>query len=188
MFKQLECFHNFPDTVLCVTKAEVFDSMTNKVIAIAPRNSINKISDLDPIKLAFHLGEVGPSFLLKREALPNGFYNNQIPNVSDFVLWVEIIMKGPVKMVDEVLVRYRRHDNNLSSNFEKVNFEHLLGLLYLDSRYPELKDIVQNKKYKIFKNLIMSQQLYMRRFLKNYSLKQLFYEMVRRLIKRLNIS
>lgn len=173
--KQIELFQAKPEMVLCYTMGEVFDSETNEVLLIAPRNKNNEaIIKSNPIDAAFSLGEVGCSFLIKKEAIPDHLFLEKIPFTSDMIFWVEVMTKGTIGYLEEVFVRYRRHPNNYSRNLDLVLMEHYFSLELIGKMYPGLKPASVKKKNELLGNLLSKGNTELKRnLLRKYSHKDL---------------
>jgi glycosyltransferase involved in cell wall biosynthesis len=89
------------------------------------------------------------SFLYKSEIIPENGFDTRLKYLNDFVFSVDILMKGNLGFIDEVLGTYRIHGNNITSSEEakKMGFEDaLIAFSIILSRYPELYKLVKQRK------------------------------------------
>jgi glycosyltransferase involved in cell wall biosynthesis len=139
--KQVEVMESNPDVAMCYHNVEVFDSQTNKALFFF--NDYNR--GLYPYqgKITEKLLErrcfIGAtSLFLKKSVIPDG-YDNRIKYESDYQIMIDASTKGKAVYINEVLARYRRHDNN---NTTKTKFYYKDGLITYDimeKKYPKYK-------------------------------------------------
>jgi len=146
--KQIELFKKNPDAVFCYTKTEVFESETGRTICIFPQ--FKKIEDYsvydDILEFTYAIGWSVPSFMFLKKAIPAHGFESSIPNVSDWLFWIETIRNGKVIYIDEVLAKYRRHNNNVSKDLFMIFTEHLLTLNLLEKKFNDLSLCVNKKR------------------------------------------
>jgi len=146
--KQIELFKKNPDAVFCYTKTEVFESETGRTICIFPQ--FKKIEDYsvydDILEFTYAIGWSVPSFMFLKKAIPTHGFESSIPNVSDWLFWIETIRNGKVIYIDEVLAKYRRHKNNASKDLFMIFTEHLLTLNLLEKKFNDLSLCVNKKR------------------------------------------
>lgn len=156
--KQIECMHNNMDAVLCYTRVEAFNSQDGAMLYIAPFKDFDPNNQDDTISFSYALGATGPSFVIRRSAIPTNGFEPLITNVSDWLFWIEVLTKGRAVFIDEVLAKYRRHENNISLREEVILTEHILTLYLVRNRYPYLAKYADDKlseilaRYVSFKN------------------------------------
>jgi len=141
---QMDWFRNNPDAALCFTKSEVFENSTGRVIATKP--DLPLPSQDDVIEYAFAITACGPSFLIARWALPQNGFDKRLSFVSDWLFWIDVLKKGKAGCLEEVLVKYRRHTQNTSNNFELIFAEHIMTLCIIENKYPDLVASVGQKR------------------------------------------
>jgi glycosyltransferase involved in cell wall biosynthesis len=114
--KQVEVLKNNPEIGVCGTWFTFFGSKQNKVIRHG--------EDHDHIKISFlHSCGIGnPTVMLKKEAL-NGFeFDNDYVPVEDYDLWSRLLPKTKFHNIQESLLNYRQHNNNISkTKIDNVN-------------------------------------------------------------------
>jgi len=134
--KQVAYMEQNPKVVLCYTHVDVFDNTSGKTLWIAPHKKIKKTVRRDLLDITMKLGANGTSFMVRSSAIPVEGFDQNIPTVSDWLFWVDVLSKGEVGCVNEVLSRYRRHDSNLSSDSNLICSEHLITLKYILKKHP----------------------------------------------------
>ena len=86
----------------------------------------------------------GSSTMLRRNKAPNNGFDERLPIASDWMYWVDSLGNGgEIRYIDEVLGRYRRHDNNVTAqkNYD-ANIDHLNSCNIMLTKYPYLKNII----------------------------------------------
>lgn len=103
---------------------QVFDSSTNKTLHLF--NNIHKAKNgtvIEVIKDGTFFS--GSSVMFRASHTPVNGYDKRIPRASDWLFCVDILLNGgEIHYIDEVLGRYRRHENNVTSikgNKEFIN-------------------------------------------------------------------
>lgn len=153
--KQIKWFEKNPDGVLCYTHAEVFKSETNKIISNIPVFTIDELNKFDTISKAYHLGSSGSSFLIKKNAIPDEGFNRMLPMVSDWLFYIQIMHKNKIGGIDEILMKYRRHDSNTSNNLSLIFNEHYITLQIVKNLYPDLRESVREWETTTLKRLCL---------------------------------
>ncbi|MGF1730484.1 glycosyltransferase [Photobacterium kasasachensis] len=105
--RQVKELENNKDTYLCYSNMQWFNSDTDKKIINHFNMLFNPSTSIDKI-----IGEAiipTPTLCIRREALENIKYNNQLKYVNDYLLTVELALLGGVLYIPEILVRYRKH-------------------------------------------------------------------------------
>jgi hypothetical protein len=88
-----------------------------------------------------------PSTIMARsDACPAHGYDERMKHLSEVVFFAEVFRTGLLLAFNDVLVRYRRHANNVTSSpaalDQMVEYE-LMAYAILESRYPELHRITR---------------------------------------------
>jgi len=142
--KQVKLLHQRPDAVGCCHDAEVFVSPSGKVLGV--------FSELYNGKKGFREGDVGlwfdanysmlPSTVMIRSLeIPGHGFDERLKYLNDWLFDVEVFRKGKCVVINEVLGKYRRHENNVTGSAHAIKIgieEKMIALAVLDSRYPEL--------------------------------------------------
>lgn len=119
-----------PDIGMVCSDAYVFDDRTGITIGRFWRNK--KVSHfwVDPEKEVRHPVEnlivhgcwIAPqSCMIRRSVLDTvGIFDDLIPTCEDWDLFFRIVQRFPIEIIDEPLLKLRRHDSNLTNNLEEM--------------------------------------------------------------------
>lgn len=154
LIKQIDWFNNNPDAVLCYTKTAIFLEEPQNVLAYQPINSLSELKQMDVFEIIYKLGAAESSIIIKSNAVPKNGFEKNIPNVSDWLFYVEVINKRNFGGIDEVLTMYRRHKNNISNDLTTIYSEHMLTLKIAEKKFPEEIEIINKWKIKTLINLV----------------------------------
>lgn len=114
---QVDFMEKNPDYALCFGKMKIIDENSNYV----------KDFKFKRIKSGFMFYKLfskqfiitAPTVMLKRNILESvGGYSSEF-NIEDFPLWLKLSLDYPFGYLDEILVSYRIHGANMSSNIAK---------------------------------------------------------------------
>ena len=126
-----------PDVAMCSTSGEVFLDSTGEVLRISPSlGQLNSAQGL--LSRTVALGEVGCSLLIARWAMPPRGFDPRCPSVSDWLFWVETISSGKHIHLNDIFIRYRRHERSASANALIIYAERLIALDIMGQKFPEL--------------------------------------------------
>jgi glycosyltransferase involved in cell wall biosynthesis len=142
--KQVDLLDTRSDAVGCCHDAEVFNSSDGKIFGL--------FSMLMNKKFGFREGGVELWFdtsyfmlpstvMIRSEAVSVYGFDERLKYLNDWLFDVEVFRQGKCIPLNEVLGRYRRHDNNVTGSVDarKIGIEEgIIALSILDSRYPEL--------------------------------------------------
>lgn len=143
LHKQIEWFANNPDAAICHTKTEEFESSTGAILSFTPERATPRNS---PAGLGEFLRKppvyVGSSFLIPRWAVPAAGFDERVKWVSDWLFLLDVLSKGRMGYIDEVLTRYRRHGDNVTSKINAMFLDVMRACDIAEEKYPDhIKDI-----------------------------------------------
>jgi glycosyltransferase involved in cell wall biosynthesis len=173
------CFTENIDVV--IGKLEKIDFKSGNKLGENSILSDNMIEDYFTGKIAFYV--CGPlwkrSFLEKQEEL----FDETISNLDDWDFNLRMLYQNPIIVyIDEPLIQYRIHENSLSNEINKLNFEEIKS--EFQAREKHLKLIVKNKQAnpRILQNFIEDRNAFFFReaMVQNHDRKKYFF------IKRLS--
>jgi len=146
--KQVAFLETNLDTILCGTWFSIIGSGD---VAKVPENQ-------DEIKVALLKGNciAHPSVMMRKqvlEELPIA-YDAEKESAEDFDLWVRLIALGKLHNLQEVLLKYRVHDAQVSQKREALQVQLSLQLRLQMFRY--LNYSFNNKEYDLLKKIIES--------------------------------
>lgn len=149
--KQVEFLENNPTFSICYHDLDVFDSKTNLTIKKFSQTDKPRVGGLATlIKYGGFNGAV--SNMVRRSSSPKNGFDIRIPVASDWLYYAECLWDGSkIGYVDELLGRYRRHDNNVTSALIKKPSlseiqEHLFSCEVILSRAPWLINEINIRK------------------------------------------
>jgi glycosyltransferase involved in cell wall biosynthesis len=128
----------------CCHDAEMFDSFSGREIGRfssvangAPLRTCGGEMWFDPTYRML------PSATMIRSSLcPPGGFDQRLTYTNDWLFDIEVFRHGPCIAINDALVRYRRHDDNLSTRGETsgVTYEEgLMAMAIVTARYPALQ-------------------------------------------------
>ncbi|KUY27460.1 glycosyltransferase [Elizabethkingia ursingii] len=84
------------------------------------------------------------STMLRTDKAPVYGFDERLPIASDWMYWVDSLANGgEIRYIDEVLGKYRRHANNVTSDKNyNAYIDHLNSCNILLTRHPELQKII----------------------------------------------
>ena len=109
--KQYAFMENNPNVIVCGTNIEFIGAQSG-----ITRNKIDNI-ELYRCKLLFYNpGPTHPSVIIRNETLRNNNiqYNEKLKYAQDYDLWTTIIHYGEIAILDDILLRYRVHDKQVT--------------------------------------------------------------------------
>lgn len=119
--KQVEFMENNPECSVCYHNLDVFDNSSNKTLYLM-NNKSNSFEGYLKEVVSKGVFNGACSTVVRRDKSPVHGYDERLPIVSDWLFTMETLANGgKIKYIDEVLGRYRRHDNNVSKNLTKLN-------------------------------------------------------------------
>ena len=161
--KQLEFMENHPDVIVCGTAVEFFGA--EEFI----HRRIIKDMESYRIRLLFsNPGPMHPTAFFNRALLDcyHIKYDESLEYAQDYGLWTVISRHGKVYILDDVLLRYRRHFRRVSSEFknkqvqcDKLTKERLLRKLLGDVTQKEV-DLHYKYGSGYFKGLAVNMEMY----------------------------
>jgi len=150
--KQVALLQQHPEAIGCYHDSEVFDSETNQ--------SLGKMSELYNGSSELKQGQLAdwlrpryyfvPSAIMARSAAcpPHGF-DTRLKHLSEGLFFIELFRNGTLLAISEVLVRYRRHAANVSTNQQARDLSaeyELMMYAIVDARYPELHTLTKRQR------------------------------------------
>lgn len=168
-------------------RVDVFDSETGKTLYETESSRRSVYSFFDIIENSGLPG--ANSVMARRGCIPETLYNSKFPSVSDWLMFIELSLRGEIIFIDRIYARYRKHPGGVSSKVDHLLDETLGTLSYIESRFCGHHSIIQScakgrKKYLLgalfrslfFKNKMLMDDLVIRFFKnKNYLISVVVY-------------
>ena len=140
LIKQVEFMENNPLCSISYHNLDVFESSTGQTIYYF--NKKQKFSG--NIKTLIQKGcfNGACSNMTRVSHNPKNGFNESLPVASDWLFWIETLDKGgTINYLNEVLGKYRRHENNVTKKSEIITqneIDHLNTCNILIAKYPSL--------------------------------------------------
>lgn len=149
--KQVEFLDKNPNIILCGTAINYIGTAEGNLFYPEKHNEIY-------IHLFCFLPAFAhPTVMGKREIFEKNNYNKNFEPAEDYELWTRIISQGEVANLNEILLKYRVHPNQVS-----VSKKHTQDVYSFKSRLPMVQALQLDSKYSeevIFKFLISKNSL-----------------------------
>ncbi|MCE7699603.1 MAG: glycosyltransferase, partial [Methanobacterium paludis] len=150
--KQVNYLNENPNLVACLHDMDVFDLVKGKSLG-----KFSEVLNFDKIGSKINVNQIfNPSLFLcpssamyRTEKIPINGFDNRLKYWSEFLFMVEVLMKGDIGFINEVLGSYRLHGDNATSSqdLKKIDFENsLMVYSIIISKYPELYSLVKKRR------------------------------------------
>lgn len=138
--KQVAYMEANPICTISYHNLEVFDSDTNENLYYFNKRNRSVNGD---IRTSIRYGTFNGacSSMVRADRAPQDGFNAKFPVASDWYYWIEALANGgTINYIDEVLGRYRRHPNNVTSSRSGIGqntLDHLNTCNLLIARFPQ---------------------------------------------------
>lgn len=133
--RQVEWFEERPERVLCGHQVEVFYQDGSRRPHLFQRMLRHGWGAAKAIRYGTF---AACSVMVRADKIPPHGFEEQLPTVSDYMLWIEVLANGgEFGFIPGVWARYRRHDSNISSNIPLNVADIVLALQIIEERYPQ---------------------------------------------------
>lgn len=112
-YKQVDFLETNPNIIMCGTAYKTFGVIEKE---IRHPLSHEKIA----VQLCLNSAFGHPTVMGKKSIFEKYNYNKDFEKVEDYELWSRLIFEGQVANIDEVLLFYRVHENQVSTLFNNV--------------------------------------------------------------------
>ncbi|WP_341201690.1 glycosyltransferase [Planomicrobium okeanokoites] len=148
--KQVNFMEKNKEISLCYHDLDVFNSSDNSTIRKFNSGSKGHFPFVGAGNLLIQYGTFlgACSVMTRSRHCPKSGFNNNIKVASDWLFWIETAMNGKIGYIDEVLGRYRRHDNNVTLKTKDFK-EHHITLDIVTSLYPKELKAVEKGRFRI---------------------------------------
>ena len=138
---QVKALESDPDSSMSYHAVDVLDGdNSDKVLFTTEQNTQHYMCFLDIIKRGGIIGAC--SVMARRNAIPAYGFSNQFPYVSDWLMHIELALRGRIIMVKGVYAGYLRHNKGASrKTFETLS--EIRGTLdIIKTRYNNAEEVV----------------------------------------------
>lgn len=80
------------------------------------------------------------SMMVRASSIPEKLFNEDYDYVSDWLMQIELSLKGSIGFIDEFLCQYRKHSDNNNKDFDVYEHEFIELLNNVATEYPILSD------------------------------------------------
>lgn len=128
---------------------ELFNSEDNKIIRFYNSGKKSAFPETGRAsKVVKKVIQTGNSFIasssviVRRDALPSGYFDERVPVASDWLMWIEVLAGAnknkTIVFIPDVLGRYRRHTGNITTMIGRYSSDLLVILAITEDKYPFL--------------------------------------------------
>ena len=141
---QVEFMEAHLAVALCYHDIDVFDSNTDKTLylfnSVKPKleGGVEKI-----IENGVFMGAC--SVMTRRSCHPPKGFDLRIPIASDWLFWIQTCYNGEIRYIDQVLSRYRKHEDNVTNK----THDHTEELITLAIALEDRPDLLSNIRTRI---------------------------------------
>lgn len=154
--KQVTLLNANPEVAGCCHDAEVFKSPSNEVIGkfSVLSNGVNGVKE-GTVKLWFDASylTLPTTYMYRSKYIPDNGFDERLKYSNDLLFQIECFQDNKCLVIDEVLGRYRRHNDNVTGNFdmrEKGIEETLIVMAIVEARYPKLLKYVKSRRIVLY--------------------------------------
>lgn len=137
--KQVEYMEANDNCTLCYHDLDVFDSISNTTLYLFSERTTPRVGDVKAI-IKYGVFNGACSTMIRVDKTPNHGFDVDIKISSDWLYWIETLASGGnIMYLNEVLGKYRRHSNNVTSTgYLPVIEEQLQTCFKVLFKYPYL--------------------------------------------------
>lgn len=154
--KQISFLENNPEYGACFSWVSIIDSKGNQVNDSPVKELFRQPNRMRRDWVRHLFNELSclchPTVVITKEALEEvGYYNLALMQLQDFELWLRIVKRYPIYIIQEELVKYRwdpQHKKSISTRDKLVDFRSAVEYTYVLSHC--LDDIGNEEFVKIF--------------------------------------
>src|SRR6185369_36297 len=120
---------------------DVFDSATGETLRYFNSGNGSQVPYEGGVETVVRYGTFmgACSTMILRDRCPRDGFDHRIAIGSDWRYYIETLVRvGELKYISQVLGRYRRHNNNITSLHHDRYFDQLLTLAIVENKYPFL--------------------------------------------------
>ncbi len=166
--KQVNLLEQNPQYLACFTNLKMVDENANDL-----NKEIKCVIKKDRFEYLNHIFNSGspftfPSAFIRKSSLDNSMLDMRLIHFFDVKLWVEILKKGEVFVIEESLVKYRIRDNegnvsNIASSQERMK-------AYIFENHLFYEEFFKINDFDLFKRIFPESQKYLDKIDKNLDL------------------
>lgn len=137
---QVRWFQEDDRRTLCGHDVEVFDSATGRTTHLHSQATRMRQGSGPELLLRHGSPYVATSVMMRKSAIPSYGFDERIPRVSDYKLWIDCVKNGGAfGFLPEVLARYRIHPGGITKAASDACWvEEFMILAIMEAENPEL--------------------------------------------------
>lgn len=136
--KQVNFMEENNDCSFSYHPAKIYSTEDNKILTITDKNCSRPITNVNLL-----IEEMGipasMSIMARKDALPKNGFNKKYKFVSDWLMQIEMSLKGEIGFINEPLCIYRKYGDNNGKNISSYEHEFTELLKELSHNYPDLR-------------------------------------------------
>lgn len=140
--KQVSAFLANPDLVLCYHPVHVL--LDGKIVSVSGDKRKDKVSDFRQMIGGYGADISGSVVMVARHAIPRDGFNEDLKTASDWLFFIEVSSKGAVFRIDDVLSKYRKHNNNIGHKVFDYADDFLKTLDIVSKKYPSDRGVTNS--------------------------------------------
>lgn len=150
--RQVDALEEVPLAVLCGSATQLVDAEGNRLRVSDISSADPAEREADPIAYSIRIAAYNAtSFLVRREVLPKWGFEAAVDGASDWLFWLEVLLKGPAVLLPDILACYRRHpDNFYKRDLHRMHADNLTLLNVVHDRYPDLSRCADRHRREYF--------------------------------------
>jgi glycosyltransferase involved in cell wall biosynthesis len=161
--KQVNFLEMHTNCATCMHDMDIFDSTTGKSLRLRSDIFDMKSGGIEVmLNTNWFLGRtikyLPSSEMVRAEAIPKHGFDERLRYANDWLCDIEILTKGQLGYIPDVLGRYRKHDKQVTADIHALNLfleEAMIVLGIAAARYPQYGRLIRNKRnYLLFQHLV----------------------------------
>lgn len=142
---QVVAMESDQDCSLCYHSVDILDGDNNSEVLFT--TDVDKHSYFSFFDIIARGGIIGAcSLMIRSDALPGYGFSTKFSNVSDWLLHIEVALRGKIIKVDGIYAGYLRHKNGASRKTFETLDEIKKTLDYINARYNYMPYILRTTK------------------------------------------
>jgi glycosyltransferase involved in cell wall biosynthesis len=140
--KQVELMEKYPDASICYHKVNIFKNNCKEEVIYITEKKRTIYSFFDILEKN---GLPGPnSIMARKKMIPIEGFDQSLPYVSDWLMFLELSLRGRIIFVDEILSAYRKHSGGISKKVDSLIGETIYTLNFITSRFEQNSLIIKS--------------------------------------------
>jgi glycosyltransferase involved in cell wall biosynthesis len=145
--KQVNFMGANPNIGICGSWFEAFGKVEDKIV------QYRETHDEIMTRMLYQCHFCHPSIVFRREIFddPEMYFDEKFPHAEDYDFYIKVSKKWKFHNLQEVLLKYRIHDESVSNKFKSIQIENSLKIK--DRFFAELNTQISNEELQAFEAL-----------------------------------